>query len=146
MLLASQWIEKIGKITNKMTKEDLCPEACTVPNYGKKGYITVVAGGKVMGLKGGETKQGTEVILETKIAPSAEKQHWTRSRPTSDGHFTLQNAATADGDLYLDSMADGTLTNGMSEAPEIPAGTPKGIKIYICIQYCTGYLIAKCIK
>ena len=80
-----------------------------------------------MSLKGGETKQGTEVILENKVADS-DKQHWTRSRPTSNGYFTLQSAATAD--LYLALMADGTLTNGMAEAPEIPPDTPKGIKTY----------------
>ena len=96
MLLAAQWMmEKDGKITNKKTKKDLCTETCTVPKYGKKGYIAVVTSGKVMSLKGGETKQGTEVILENKVADS-DKQHWTRSRPTSDGYFTLQSAATAD--------------------------------------------------
>jgi len=119
---SAQWIEKDGKITNKKTKKDLCTETCTFPNYGKKGYIMDDV--KVMSLKGGETKKGTEVILETKVAAS-DKQHWTRSRPTSDGYFTLQSAATAGGDLYLASMADGTLTNGMSEAPEIPPNTPK---------------------
>ena len=134
MLLAVQWIEKDGKITNKKTKKDLCTETCTVPKYGKKGYITVVTSGKVMSLKGGETKEGTEVILETKVADS-DKQHWTRSRPTSDGYFTLQSAATAGGDLYLASMGDGTLTNGMAEAPEIPPDTPKGIKTYSTYVY-----------
>ena len=126
MLLAAQWIEKDGKITNKKTKKDLCPETCTFPKYGEKGYITVVTSGKVMSLKGGDTTQGTEVILETKVADS-DKQHWTRSRPTSNGYFTLQSAASG---LYLALMADGTLTNGMAEAPEIPPDTPKGIKTY----------------
>ena len=127
MLLAAQWIEKDGKITNKETKKKLCTEACKVPNYGETGYITVVSSGKVMSLKGGETKQGTEVILETKVV-NDKKQKWKRSRPTSKGYFTLQNAATATGDLYLTSTADGKLTNGMFEAPKIPLDTPKGIK------------------
>ena len=118
MLLAAQWIEKDGKTTNKKTKKDLCTDKCTIPNYGKKDFITVITSGKVMSLKGGETKQGTEVILETKVA--ADKQRWTRSRPTSNGYFTLQNAATAGGDLYLASTGDGKLTNGMAEGPEIP--------------------------
>ena len=139
MLLAAQWIEKDGKIANKKTKKDLCTETCTYPNYGEKGYITVVTSGKVMSLKGGETMEGTEVILENKVADS-DKQHWTRSRPTSNGYFTLQSAATADTDLYLASMGDGTLTNGMAEAPEIPPDTPKGIKIYH-IGYCTCFII-----
>ena len=136
MLLAAQWIEKEGKTTNKKTKKDLCTETCTLPNYGKKDYITVVTSGKVMSLKGGDTTEGTEVILETKVADS-DKQHWTRSRPTSNGYFTLQSAAT---DLYLALMADGTLTNGIAEAPEIPPDTPKGIKIYY-IGYCTCFII-----
>ena len=118
MLLAAQWIEKDGKTTNKKTKKDLCTDKCTIPNYGKKDFITVITSGKVMSLKGGETKQGTEVILETKVA--ADKQLWTRSRPTSDGYFTFQSAAAAGSDLYLALMEDGTLTNGMTEGPEIP--------------------------
>ena len=90
-----------------------------------------VSSEKVMSLKDGETKQGTEVILETKVV--ADKQRWTRSRPTSDGYFTLQNAATAataGNDFFLVSTKDGKLTNGMFEGPDIPPGTPKGIKIY----------------
>ena len=93
MFLAAQWIEKDGKFTNKKTGKYLCTDNCTIPNYGKKSYITVITSGKVMSLKGGETKQGTEVILENKVA--ADKQLWTRSRPTSDGYFTFQSAATA---------------------------------------------------
>ena len=93
MLLADQWIEKVGKITNKKTKKYLCTETCIIPKYGEKSYITVETSGKVMSLKGGETKQGTEVILENKVA--ADKQLWTRSRPTSNGYFTFQSAATA---------------------------------------------------
>ena len=131
MLLAAKWIEdKDGKITNEKTKKELCTEACKVPNYGETGYITVVSNGEVMSLKGGETKQGTEVILETKVV-NDKKQKWKRSRPTSKGYFTLQNAATAPGDLYLDQMADGNLTNGMFKAPEVPSGTPQGITKYI---------------
>ena len=137
MLLAAQWIEKNGKITNKKTKKDLCTETCTVPKYGEKGYITEVTSGKVMSLKGGDTTEGTEVILETIVADS-DKQHWTRSRPTSNGYFTLQSAAT---DLYLALMADGTLTNGMAEAPEIPPDTPKGIKTYSTYMYWLLYLL-----
>ena len=132
MLLAAQWIEKDGKIKNKKTKKDLCTDTCTVPNYGKKDFITVITSGKVMSLKGGETKQGTEVILETKVA--ADKQRWTRSRPTSDGYFTLQNAATAGGDLYLASTGDGKLTNGMAEGPEIPT-VPETDGIYFNNNY-----------
>ena len=93
LLLADQWIEKVGKITNKKTKKYLCTETCIIPKYGEKSYITVETSGKVMSLKGGETKRGTEVILETKVA--ADKQLWTRSRPTSNGYFTFQSAATA---------------------------------------------------
>ena len=118
MLLVAQWIEKDGKITNKKTKKYLCTDTCTVPKYGEKGYIMEVSSEKVMSLKDGETKQGTEVILETKVV--ADKQRWTRSRPTSDGYFTLQSAATAGSDLYLASTGDGKLTNGMAEGPEIP--------------------------
>ena len=131
MLLVAQWIEKDGKITNKETKKDLCTELCKVPKYGEKNYIKVVSSGKVMSLKGGETKEGTEVILEDK-AVANDKQHWTRSRPTSDGYFTLQNAATAGSDLYLVSTKDGKLTNGVAEGegPQVPPDTPKGIKIY----------------
>ena len=132
MLLVAQWIEKDGKITNKETKKDLCTDKCTIPNYGKKDFITVITSGKVMSLKGGETKQGTEVILETKVA--ADKQLWTRSRPTSDGYFTLQNAATAGGDLYLASTGDGKLTNGMAEGPEIPT-VPETDGIYFNNNY-----------
>ena len=132
MLLAAQWIEKDGKITNKETKKDLCAETCKIPNYGENNYITVITTEKVMSLKGGETKQGTEVILETKVV--ADKQLWTRSRPTSDGYFTLQNAATAGGDLYLASTGDGKLTNGMAEGPEIPT-VPETDGIYFNNNY-----------
>ena len=129
MLLVAQWIEKDGKITNKETKKDLCTELCEVPKYGEKSYIKVVSSGKVMSLKDYETYEGTEVILETEVAES-DKQLWTRSRPTSDGYFTLKSAATADKDFFLVSTKEGKLTNGMAEGAEIPAGTPKGITIY----------------
>ena len=99
-LLAAKWIEdKDGKITNKETEKDLCTEVCEVPKYGGKGYIKVESSGKVMSLKGGDTKKGTEVILEDKVANN-DKQRWTRSRPTSDGYFTLKSAATADKDFF----------------------------------------------
>ena len=130
MLLVAQWIEKDGKITNKETKKDLCKsEVCKVPKYGEKSYIKVVSSGKVMSLKDYETYEGTEVILETEVA-EADKQLWIRSRPTSDGYFTLKSAATADKDFFLVSTKEGKLTNGMAEGAEIPAGTPKGITIY----------------
>ena len=118
LLLAAQWIEKEGKITNKKTKKYLYTETCIIPKYGEKSYITVETSGKVMSLKGGETKQGTEVILETKV--DADKQRWTRSRPTSDGYFTLQSKATSGSDLYLASTGDGKLTNGKAEDPVVP--------------------------
>ena len=125
-LLDAKWIEnKDGKITNIKTEKDLCTDTCKVPSYGIKDYIEVVSSGKVMSLKGGETKEGTEVILEDKAAAN-DKQRWTRSRPTSDGYFTLQNAATVGGDIYLVSTEDGELTNGIFKGPEIPSGTPKG--------------------
>ena len=130
MLLVAQWIEKDGKITNKETKKDLCKsEVCKVPKYGEKSYIKVVSSGKVMSLKDYETYEGTEVILETEVAET-DKQLWIRSRPTSDGYFTLKSAATADKDFFLVSTTEGKLTNGMAEGAEIPAGTPKGITIY----------------
>ena len=130
MLLAAQWIQKGGKITNKMTGKYLCTDTCIFPKYGEESYITEITSGKVMSLKGGETKQGTEVILETKV--DADKQRWTRNRPTSDGYFTLQSKATSGSDLYLASTGDGKLTNGIAEGP--PA-IPKGINsILLFIQ------------
>ena len=84
-----------------------------------------------MSLKGGETKQGTEVILENKVA--ADKQLWTRSRPTSDGYFTFQSAATAGSDLYLASTGYGKLTNGMAEGTQIPLDMPKGINSILLV-------------
>ena len=109
----------------------MCTDNCTIPNYGKKSYITVITSGKVMSLKGGETKQGTEVILENKDA--ADKQRWTRSRPTSDGYFTFQSAATAGSDLYLASTGYGKLTNGMAEGTQIPLDMPKGINSILLV-------------
>ena len=85
-------LQKDKTITNyNFTDKTLCNAECKLPFFEEPGFITM--DGKVMSLKGGETKQGTEVILETKVA--ADKQLWTRSRPTSDGYFTLQSAATA---------------------------------------------------
>ena len=114
----------------------MCTEVCEVPKYGDNGYIKVKSSGKVMSLKGGDTKKGTEVILEDKLAASDYKQDWTRSRPTSDGYFTLQNAATAGSDLYLVSTKDGKLTNGVAEGEgfQVPPDTPKGT-YYNIIHY-----------
>ena len=131
MLLVAQWIEKDGKITNKETKKDLCTEVCEVPKYGIKDYIKVVSSGKVMSLKDYETYEGTEVILETEVAET-DKQLWIRSRPTSDGYFTLQSKATSGSDLYLASTGDGKLTNGIAEGPpDIPKGINSILLVYL---------------
>ena len=112
-----------------MTGKYLCTDTCIFPKYGEESYITVITSGKVMSLKGGETKQGTEVILETKV--DADKQRWTRSRPTSDGYFTLQSKATSGSDLYLASTGDGKLTNGIAEGPpDIPKGINSILLVY----------------
>ena len=111
----------------------MCTEVCEVPKYGDNGYIKVKSSGKVMSLKGGDTKKGTEVILEDKLAASDYKQDWTRSRPTSDGYFTFQSAATAGGDLYLTSTGDGKLTNGMAKGAEFPPDISEGINSILLV-------------
>ena len=122
MLLAAQWRDKNGKITNKKTGKDLCTGTCTLPFYDETGHIKMDA--KVMSLKEGKKEKGTEIIWETEKSDDGndDHQHWKKSRPNENGYFTLQSKATKN--LYLHSTKDGKITNGLADGPDEPDGTP----------------------
>ena len=71
-----------------------------------------------MGLKGGKTEKGTEIIWET-FKPDSDHQQWKRSRPNKDGYFTLQSKATPN--MFVHSV-DEKITNGHKNGA--PSSTP----------------------
>ena len=83
----------------------LCTE-CTLPNWDSIGKIK--RNNEVMGLKGGATDEGTEVVWEApKSQSESNTQLWVRSLHDQDGMFTLKNPESG---LYLLSKEDNKFT------------------------------------
>ena len=64
---------------------------------------------KVMGLKGGQTVGGTEVVWQDPSDSANNRQEWKRSLPDKDGCFTLENVAS---NKLLHSKEPNKFTNG----------------------------------